>query len=91
VWQRTVDVAWEVTKDSQEDVDEEICSTASDEEDAYGREKDGYDDEKDCGDHVGVCFREILSALFAFRILVALSIVFRVCSGGCLSNCCKRR
>jgi hypothetical protein len=78
---RTVDVAWEVTKNGQQNVDEEIWSAACDEEYAYGREEDRYDDEEDCGDHiVGTC-----AAFFSIVIACRSSFAF-VLPGACRSS-----
>jgi len=49
-----VNVAWEVSKERETDVDEEVRATAGDEEDADRRDEDGYYDENECGDHGGV-------------------------------------
>jgi len=46
-----VDVAGEITKNCEQNVNEEICSASSDEENSHWREKDCYDDEEDCGNH----------------------------------------
>lgn len=40
-----VDVAWEVSEEGEEDVDEEVGSTACNEGDADRRQEDGNDDE----------------------------------------------
>jgi hypothetical protein len=46
-----MDMAGEETEDCEADVDEEVGAAAGNEEDADGREEEGYDYEEDCGDH----------------------------------------
>lgn len=58
-----MDVAWDVAEQGEADVDEEICATARDHEDADGREEDGDDNDQDgwcCVGHFAMCFRSVV-------------------------------